>query len=156
MEKPLLFLLLTLCASAAFAEPPAPTPAAASAAEALATEQVIKPLSKAQAKRSRFSRAAPVPVERRVRVLDTAAEKDVHGREFLRFAIDVRRAFDEHDEWQKDSILGCAYPKERKVFVQRGDGYYPAKSVLGASARKAPGACTSAPKSGAELAEVSR
>jgi hypothetical protein len=136
MNKLLPALTLTLCASVALAEPPAPR-----AAEALVEQKVVAPLAKAEAKRSRFSRAAPVPVQRRVRMLDTVAVTDARGQAFVRFAVDVRRFGLDEDAWQSDTIVGCAYPQQRKVFVEREGAYYPASSLLDGEGREQPGAC---------------
>jgi hypothetical protein len=104
-------------------------------------KQLVLPLKKAESRRSRFSRAAPVPVQRRVRVLDTAAHTDSRGKEFVRFAIDERRAWDEKSPWEKDSVTGCAYLQEHEVFVQHGEAFVPATSLLGRDAKERPGVC---------------
>jgi hypothetical protein len=142
MKKLLPFLTLTLFASATLAEPPAPVKGTA---EQLVQQKVLAPLQKIEGKRSRFSRAMPVQVQRRVRVLDTVVETDARGRQFVRFAIDVRRDFfDEEATWESNAIVGCAYPKEREVFVRRDDAYYPASIVVGRDARVERGACQAA------------
>jgi hypothetical protein len=75
----------------ALAEPPAVPPTVAQkAAAALVRRMLIEPLKKSESRRSRFSRAAPVAVERRVRVLDARAQTDAHGRSFVRCAVDAR------------------------------------------------------------------
>lgn len=157
MKNWLPFLALTLCAELAVAEPPAAAPAAAptqtqSEASALVEKKLLEPLKKAEAKRSRFSRAAPVPVARRVRVLDAVARTDTRGKAFVRFAVDVRRRGTEEGDWVRDAMLGCAYPKEQKVFVQRNDVYVPARSVLGEDAEPKPNVCRAAPSDDAPLA----
>jgi hypothetical protein len=155
--KSLPFLVLMLCASVAFAEPPAPpsTEAQAAAAE-LVDKQLLAPLKKAESKRARYSRAAPAPVQRRVRVLDTVTRNDVHGRPFVRFAVDERRGWDEKGAWRSDRVLGCAYLNEREVFVQRGDAYLPARSMLGKDAAERSDVCRAAPQAGAQLASARR
>lgn len=150
MNKLLPALTLTLCASAALAEPPTPR-----AAEALVTQKVVAPLAKAEAKRSRFSRAAPVAVERRVRMLDSVALPDGRGELFVRFAVDVRRYGEDEDAWQSDTILGCAYPKQRKVFVERDGAYFPASSLLDGEGSEQPGACRTADELAQESGAVS-
>jgi hypothetical protein len=92
-------------------------------------------MRKSESRRKSFSRAMPAPVARRVRVLDSEALTDARGRQFLRFAIDVRRGFGEQGEWEKDSMLGCAYTNEREVYVQDGGGYYAARALLGAGGK---------------------
>ena len=135
-------LVSMLCASVAFAEPPASSP---SAVTELVDKQLLAPLKKAESRRSRFSRAAPVAVERRLRLLDAVALTDRHGKAFFRFAIDERRAFDEAGQWEKDRISGCAYPGERTVFVQHGAAYVPARNRLGGAEKADPYACRAAP-----------
>jgi hypothetical protein len=142
MKSSLLFLGLVLCTHAALAEPPPPPPSELwTEVEQLVNKQLVTPLNKAQSKRSRFSRAAPVPVQRRVRVLDTVALTDTSGREFVRFAIDERRSFDEQAAWDEDSVIGCAYVHEREVFVQHGRAYRAANSLLGKDAKERAGVC---------------
>jgi hypothetical protein len=50
---------------------------------------IVKPLAARPSKRFSLARPPP-PLERRVRVTQTALSNDVHGREFMPFAIDVR------------------------------------------------------------------
>ena len=127
MKRWLSLLLVTLCTSAAFAE--APT---SSLVEALVKEQYLTPLSAGEGKRKRFSRAAPPPLARRVRVLD--AERvvlDSRGKQFVRFAVDVRHAWDEDGVWQEASLTGCAYLDERQVFLFDGEEYRAASAMVG-------------------------
>lgn len=149
MKRFLPLLTSVLCVSVALAEPPGP-PArqAGSGASELISEQILIPLERAESKRSRFSRAAPVALERRVRVLDTFALADGHGKSFVRFAIDERRFAGKQGRWRRDSIEGCAYPNERQVFVRRGDRYLPARSLFGDNPQERPGACRAAPDDG--------
>jgi hypothetical protein len=141
MKRSLPLLVWTLCASAAFAEP---STKAQDAATELVDKQLLAPLRKAESARKRFSRSAPVPVERRVRVLDAEALVDVRGREFVRFAVDVRRAWDAPDAWHNDTLTGCAYPREREVFVQHGRAYVSAKHALGKEGQRRADVCRSA------------
>ncbi len=141
MKKSSLFLLSMLCASAALAEPPS-LPASADAqkvASALVHKQLLQPLKRAESKRSRFSRAAVAPKERRVRVLDAAALTDLHGRHFVRFAVDVRHPAGEG--WQRGVLVGCAYVDQNEVFLQREGGYVPASSALGEDAEPRSDVC---------------
>jgi hypothetical protein len=153
--KSLPLVISLLCASAAFAEPPEGSVAQPqnSVAE-LVNKQLLAPIQKAESRRSRFSRAAPVTRERRLRVLDAVAQTDRRGKEFYRFVIDERRPFDEPDEWHKDSLIGCAYPSAREVFVQRGEVFMPARSMLGEAAKAHPDACRAAPKDGSQIASA--
>jgi hypothetical protein len=142
MKRLLPLVVSVLCVSSALAEPPAAAPAGAAAE--LVNALLLVPLQRAEAKRSRFSRAAPVALERRVRVLDGAVVADVHGKSFVRFAIDERRFGREEGAWRRESVSGCAYLNEREVFVRRGDKYLPARSLLGKDAKERPGACRAA------------
>jgi hypothetical protein len=152
MKSSFPLLVSMLCASVAFAEPPAPpSPQAQSAVEELVNAQLLLPLKRAESKRSRFSRAAPVPVQRRVRVLDALASTDMRGKEFVRFAIDERRSFDEHGPWRKESVVGCAYLSEQQVFVQRGEAFLPARSMLGKDDKARPGVCRPAPAGAGQI-----
>ena len=140
------FVLSTLCASAVLAEPPSPVPNAPAqqAASALVETMFVAPLKKAESRRSRFSREAPVAVQRRIRVLDATALTDARGKRFVRFAIDVRRPYDEARAWEQDAVLGCAYPEDKRVFVLNGEDYVPAASLLGKDVEPEPSACRAA------------
>jgi hypothetical protein len=155
MKNSFPFLVWMLCASAALAEPPvAPLNESQNAAAELVNKQLLLPLQKAESKRKRFSRAAPAPVERRVRVLDTEGQLDARGKQFVRFAIDVRHAWDERGAWQRDSVLGCAYPSEREVFVQQGRGYRAARSLLGQREKEQANVCRLAHDGATPLAKA--
>lgn len=154
MKKWLPCLAFTLCASTALAEPPDSAPTKTQkVASALVKKKLVDPLAKAQSKRRAFSRAAPPPKARRVRVLDPVAQTDARGKKFVRFAIDERHRWNEDASWRKDAMVGCAYPEDRRVFVKQGDGYVPAKSMLGGDAKPQRGACEAAPADGAKLAQ---
>ena len=155
MKKSSLFLLSMLCASVALAEPPAPAPAAKQDAAALVNQQLVQPLKQAEARRSRFSRAARPPKERRVRVLDEVAQTDVHGRRFVRFAIDVRYRSAETC-WKKDALVGCAYLDQKEVFLQRGADYVPATTALGKDGEPRADVCRGASGDTAQLASAAR
>jgi hypothetical protein len=105
-------------------------------------DALLKPLADREAKASAFSRARPMPRERRVRVIETTATIDRGGRAFLSFAIDIRRFGD--DEWHED-IVGCAYTKSGDLFVKRGDAYRPASFLLGKKVDPVAGVCQAAP-----------
>lgn len=153
MKRSLGFLALMLCASAALAQSPTPLSSETKkAVSALVREQLLKPLGRVQAKRSVFSRVAPMPVARRVRVLDAVAYTDARGKTFVRFAIDTRDARGERDSWENDAIVGCVYPHGRKVFVQSGDEFLPASSVLGGDHAPQADVCRAAPVAAVQLA----
>jgi hypothetical protein len=143
MKNGLVVLALTLCASAVHAEPPSPK-AEDAAVRALVQDKVLTPLKKVETKRSKFSRARPVPMERRVRVPSAQRELDTRGKEFVRFAIDERPGWDDQGAWQEGRVVGCVYLGERKVFVRQGDGYVPAAALLGDDVSARPGVCQSA------------
>jgi hypothetical protein len=157
MKNSLLLLLSMLCASAALAEPPVtPSTTTQKATTALVEKQLLMPLEKAQSRRRRFSRAAPVAVQRRVRVLDSVAKTDVRGKGFVRFAVDQRYGRNENATWEQDALLGCAYLEESKVFVQRGDDFLPASSMLGGDEKARTDVCRTAPTQAAEVASTAR
>jgi hypothetical protein len=134
--------------------PPAPTNPAQDAAAALVDKQLVAPLKKAESRRSRFSRVTPAPVQRRVRVTDAAPMSDGRGKEFVRFAIDMRRSWHENAPWQNDSVVGCVYVNEREVFVRDADAYVPARSLLGKDAPARPGVCEAAPEAAVQMANA--
>ena len=102
---------------------------------------LLKPLADLEAHTSRFSRMRPMPRERRLRVIDTTAERDKAGREFLAFAIDVKLG----EQWRENDIVGCDYPSTASLFVKRGETYRPASFLLGKSAEPVLGVCSAAP-----------
>ena len=95
----------------------------------------MKPLAQREKERSRFSRAALPPAERRVRILDTALKQDAKGQPFATFAIDVRY---EDSKWSKDAIVGCIYPEDGSIYVQRGETYRAAAILLGKKTENPP------------------
>ena len=151
--KSLPFLALMLCARTAFAEPPAPPATEGQAAVTeLVDKQLLAPLKKAESRRARYSRAAPAPVTRRVRVLDSVALTDARGRQFVRFAVDERRGWDERNAWRSDRMLGCAYPNEHEVFVKRDDAFLPARAMLGKDVEERSDVCRAAAPAATTLA----
>jgi hypothetical protein len=124
---------------------PPPPPSAAEKVQRRVEDGLLKPLAERESKASPFSRARPMPRERRVRVTDTTATLDKAGRPFLSFAIDVRfRGFDDA-EWHENDVVGCAYTKTGEIFVKRGDAYRPASFLLGKKADPVTGVCEAAP-----------
>jgi len=97
---------------------------------------LLQPL--AERSGSRFSRSRPPPRQRRVRVTQASPSRDKQGREFMPFSVDVRFGA---GEWQKDDIVGCAYRASGDLFIQRGDGYFPAALLLGKKVEAQPFAC---------------
>jgi hypothetical protein len=146
MKKVFAVLTFTLCASAVQAEPPKPS-ADAQAVSQLVHDKLIDPLKKQEDKRNRFSRAVPVPKQRRVRVSEEH-EVDTRGEEFVRFAVDQLRDWDDEYSWH-ERIVGCVYPGKSKIFVKRDEDYLPASSLLGKDVDPQPGACRSAAQAAA-------
>lgn len=147
-----------LCVSVAFADSlPAPLPGETGKAVAeLIDKQLVVPLSKREGKRSKFSRAALPPLVRRVRVQETLLT-DVHGDPFVRFSIDHRYfGSGEEEEWQKDRIVGCVYPNQRKVLVQYDGAHLPARVMLGQDVQAQPDACIPIPLGTEPVAKVAR
>ena len=138
-------LALLLSSPMTFAEPTAdsgaaapPSSASAKAAETLVSHDLVKPLVAKEANRSKFSRGAMPPDERRVRILDEQPRKDADGNGFVRFAIDARHGFVTEDTpWRKDAITGCVYLDRREVFVRKGEEYRPAAFLLGKKVKPA-------------------
>lgn len=145
MKHWLPFLILTLFANLAAAEPPTSGADTEKSVKQLVDKKLVKPLKRVESKRSRFSRAAVVPVQRRVRVLDTAPKTDKNGKRFVRFAIDERRFRRKSANWAKGRVVGCAYLEGKDVFVQRGEGFVPARRLLGKKGKAPAGVCQTAP-----------
>src|SRR5688572_17277809 len=103
MKKWMSFLLSMLCASSVLAEQPL-----TQRATALVQKQLVQPLKKSDGKRKSFSRGAPAPQARRIRILDEVALTDARGHHFVRFVVDARYRGAAPDEWY-DAFTGCAY-----------------------------------------------
>jgi hypothetical protein len=155
MKKSLTFLLSTLCASVALAEPPAPPNKLQQAASALVDKQLVQPLKKSDAKRKRFSRSSP-PKARRVRVLDAVAVTDVHGKQFVRFAVDARYTWSEDGEWEESLYLGCVYVDQKQVYIDSGGAEYSTpKAMLSGDEDETPAdICVAAPQGETQVANV--
>jgi hypothetical protein len=133
------------CLVSAFVLSLAPSPASADApsladwARGCVEKGIVTPLSQREV--SIFSRARPVPSERRVRVLQETAIQGKDGRGFVPFAVDIRYL---GGDWRADDIVGCVYVGKGDLFVRRGDGYRPAEFLFGKNADVVPGACEAA------------
>lgn len=150
------FLASMLCASVALADPLPPlSREQRQDVSALIDKQLLAPMAKRASRRSKFSRAAPPPVVRRVRVQE-ALLTDVHGDQFVRFSIDQRYAGDEEGDWSKDRHVGCVYPDQRKIFIESEGSYLPARVMLGQAADAQPDVCVPVPLGAAAAAEVAR
>jgi hypothetical protein len=101
---------------------------------------LLKPLAQREKERSRFSRIAMPPAARQVRVLEGGPETDPRGRTFVRFAVDEKRA----TAWARNAMVGCAYPDEGAVFIQRGETVQSAAQYLGQDGPATTTECTAA------------
>ena len=101
---------------------------------------LLKPLAQHENERGRFSRVAMPPTARHVRVLEGGPEKDPQGRTFVRFAVDEKRG----TRWARNAIVGCAYPDEGAVFIERGERVHSAAQYLGQGGPAATTECTPA------------
>ena len=70
----------------------------------------------------------------------------------MRFAVDVRRPFDEDGLLGQDAMQGCAYPDEGKVFVRLGAEYVTAKGMLNGRGKAPAGVCEAVPQLAAATA----
>jgi hypothetical protein len=124
MKKSLLLasLLSSLFCASAFAEP------TTDPIVALVTKTYVKPLQARESKRSRYSRMAMPPAERRVKIVDT--QTDATGAAFTNFVVEERSAFDPDQQWMK-AETGCAYASTGAVFVKLGDKLRAAEFYLG-------------------------
>jgi hypothetical protein len=113
--------------------------------QAIVEANLLDPLQRKDVKRPKFSRAAPPPSARRIRILDDKPKTDAMGRTFVSFAIDETHSFREVDskevaenQWHRDTIVGCVYPQSGEVIVKMGEANYPASVLWGSAAGKAP------------------
>ena len=128
---------------------PADEPAAITAEAATITERarhrvetgLVKKLAEREKENSRFSRARPAPIERRVRITNPAMSTDKSGRSFFPFAIDIRFGSD----WTESDVVGCVYTSKGDIFVKRGEEYRPGTFLLGKNVDAVTGVCEAAP-----------
>jgi hypothetical protein len=130
-------LLFSSLAQVAYAE----GSSAAKWAKDCVMHRLITPLTKQESQRSRFSRSAPAPRERRVSIVATEFSTDPRNQEFIPYQIEVRYGQD----WQS-SLQGCVYRGSGDVFVAIGDEYRPAAYLLGKDEAAVPGVCQSSRK----------
>lgn len=105
---------------------------------------LLKPLAERERSTSRYSRARPIPHERRVRVTPSTATTDKAGRAFVAFAVDIKFG---DGEWRANDIVGCAYLKSGELYVQRGGAYRPAVILLGKNVDPVSGVCQGSARS---------
>jgi len=101
---------------------------------------LLKPLANREDARSRYSRVRMPPAARQVRVLEGQPETDPQGRTFVRFAVDEKR----FAEWDRNAMVGCAYPDDGAVFIKRGQRVQSAAQYLGQGGPSATTECTAA------------
>lgn len=99
--------------------------------------RLLAPLAAKEAKRSAFSRAAPAPSERRVRIQDPQFVLDGKGQKFVLYEVEASYG----EDWQT-AFTGCVYQGSGKVFVAQGDQFYPSEFMLGKDVEAVSGACT--------------
>ena len=104
--------------------------------------ELLRPLARRDARRSRFSRVVQPSTERRVRVLARATDRD--GAAFVSFAIDERRGVWRR-KWRKSRWLGCIYLRSGKIFVKRGKRFFAHTILISKRSRPRPAStCTAA------------
>lgn len=97
---------------------------------------LIKKLKAQDGERSKFSRGAQPPRERRARVVSTELSRDQKGRGFLLYEVDVLYG----DTWETQ-LRGCVYEKTGNIFVSVGEEHRPAAFLFGEDVAAVPGAC---------------
>jgi hypothetical protein len=102
------------------------------------SDGLLKPLAKKESQRSRFSRAEPVPKERRPRAVGDELQRDARDRAFFTFAVDVR--YGDGGEWRED-MTGCVYRASGAIYVSIGDEYFPSDYLLGKRSEAVKGVC---------------
>jgi hypothetical protein len=104
------------------------------------THGLLKPLAKKEESRSKFSRGAMPPSERRLRVVSETVSYDKQERAFLSYVVEASDGQDWYSE-----LVGCVYRKTGEIFVQRGEEYRPAAFLLGKNVKAVAGVCQEAP-----------
>ena len=105
-------------------------PRASETPESLIQHNLLAPLAAREKGRSRYSRAGPPAVERRLRMLDETPIADAKGARFQTFTVDARYGLGK-GTWDKGEITGCVYPASGEVYVKVGNGYRGAGVLLG-------------------------
>lgn len=115
----------------------ATTTAVEASALAIVNTALLKPLRERDGKQERMSRAAPRPRQRRARMTSSAPVLDSKGLAFLTFALDQQHGFASADDaWQRDVDVGCIYVDSGAVYVQRGEHFAEASTLLGKKPRR--------------------
>lgn len=105
-----------------------------STTKALVERQLLERMQERDSRASRFTRALPVPMERRVRILDSSPQLDARAARFLRVAIDERPRLLAAAPWQVNMLTGCAYPGSDEVYLHINGQWRPAEVLVAASA----------------------
>jgi hypothetical protein len=87
-----------------------------------------------------------------VRVLDTVAMRDANGKQFVRFAVDIKHRYSEDGEWAEGAFLGCVYVDDKKVFVEQGADFVPASDVLSGDGEPQDDVCIAAVEDAVQVA----
>jgi hypothetical protein len=147
-----------LLADAAAAAPPMDTKAAAEAAAPAASDPLarrvvalvdaglLQPLAAREKRHSRFSRAPPPPRQRAARVPAAVRQHDATGAAFVAFAVD---ALYRGEAWQRDTMTGCAYVDDGRVFVVVGESAWPPALFTGGEGVEDAVACKPGPPAAA-------
>ncbi len=101
---------------------------------------LIRKLEAQDGERSKFSRGAQPPRERRARIVSSELSRDAKGRGFLLYEVDVLYG----DTWETQ-LRGCVYEKTGNLFVAVGEEHRPVAFLFGEDVAAAPGVCESAP-----------
>lgn len=104
---------------------------------------LLQKLKAQDGERSKFSRGAQPPRERRARVVSAELSRDQKGRGFMLYEVDVRYG----DSWETQ-LRGCVYEKTGSIYVNIGDEHRPAAFLFGEDVAAVPGACEAAPPAG--------
>jgi len=101
---------------------------------------LLQKLKAQDGERSKFSRGAQPPRERRARVVSADLSRDAKGRGFLLYEVDVRYG----DTWETQ-LRGCVYEKTGNLFVSVGEEYRPVAFLFGEDVAAVPGVCEAQP-----------
>ena len=121
----------------------------AAVAVATVVSAVLTPLAHRDERRSKFSRAALPPSQRRARATGSP-QRDATGLAFVPVTVEARYGLMPDDRWRME-VTGCVYVATQEVFIKRGGQHRPAAFLLGKRTPPAPDH-TCVAKDGAEVA----
>lgn len=104
---------------------------------------LLQKLKAQDGERSKFSRGAQPPRERRARIVSSEPSRDAKGRGFLLYEVDARYG----DTWETQ-LRGCVYEKSGNIFVVVGAEHRPVAFLFGEDVAAVPGVCESASPAG--------